>query len=261
MKKLSVLNRKGGVAKSSLSTTIAIGLAKKGYKILLVDTDPQANSTNVLLPKNKEIKYTPIQDQLRSMKIEPTPTRFENIKMIGSNGNLDSFYTDKIEGSRDVMKEFYLIDTFLKQAEEFDLVVIDTPPTTTDLTTHVLYASDLSIIPIANDINALDGMETMIDEIQVVSEITQKDIRMKILANSIDRTKVDHDLVDTLKEVFGNGMFDTVIKFQKSPMKNATNRRKSIIEYSSSDPTHIVHQWNNLIDEVEEMVWGENKNA
>ncbi len=172
MKKLSILNIKGGVGKTTSTINLASTLAEEGKKVLIVDIDAQSNST--MLFKAYDIDALSVSDILldKNINVEDVikGTDFDNIDVLPSNISLA--FTEKkilLDVTRNQQNR---LKKALEQVEDkYDYCLIDCPPSLNMITINALVASDEVIVPIKIDKFALDGLGYLLDSIDEVKEI------------------------------------------------------------------------------------------
>lgn len=220
---ITIANQKGGVGKTTTAINLAAGLASKGLRTLLVDLDPQANSsmsfidTQALSPTIYEA-LTEDDVGLESViyKVESVP----NLSIAPSSialakieakliGELDSYYR--------------LMDKFRGLREPFDFVIIDTPPTLGIITVNALVAATHVLIPVQSSYFALEGTDDLLETIDKVKARSNPQLQiLGVLLTLFDkRTLLSRDMLKQVKKVFGEKLFDTVItksvRLEESP--------------------------------------------
>lgn len=166
-------NFKGGVGKTSNSTLISYVLSNKGYKTLLVDLDPQGNATNLMLQTkaNLEDNVSPFEQSLMKSVEEDDLSKSiinikENFDLLASAPDFSLFprYMEKINKYNDRVKYFSkLLD---KIKDQYDYIIIDTPPTISLFTDSALYASDYCLIVMQTHEYSYEGARSYIEYIQ-----------------------------------------------------------------------------------------------
>lgn len=169
MKTLTFLNEKGGVGKTTIATHIATGLALRGHRVIIMDTDPQANATSALaLAKQPEfhdlmVRNKSWKDALRLVHPDVYSPREAQSKgqLFAVPGNIESKNVASTVSSRDVFRM-----RFAQIESAVDYIVIDTSPTPSRLNEDILLASDYVVIP--TDCEAFSALEGLPDSIQHV---------------------------------------------------------------------------------------------
>lgn len=207
MSVIAVANHKGGVGKTTTSVNLAAGLARAGYKVLLIDLDPQANATFSLgLKKQDQTIYQVLafQDDIRKMVQE-----VEDFDLVPSSVHLAGF-----EKNNEVGKEFILQESLESISELYDYIVIDCPPSLGALTISALTASEFVIIALQPESLALQGMADFIRILRTVkTRMNQQLELLGIVITQYDSRKVLHrDVMELAQERYGEAIFKTTIR-------------------------------------------------
>lgn len=260
-KVIALLNMKGGVGKTTSSINIATGFANKGYKVLLIDFDPQANSTDILLDiKQEEIfindEVTEAINMMDSDKLETIlkslnqydysetfidqmlfdpeltttyQTTVKNLHIIPSR--LELAKAEKEIRNGDTAVHNRLKKVVKKVRKEYDYIFIDCPPIINVLTTNVLNIADEIIAPIKIDRGAEKGLIMTIQQLIGIANSYDLDILIRPLFTMVNRNNQSKERLEVLSS-FKNDIvrpIDAQIRFQDKPVNKASFDNELII--------------------------------
>jgi len=215
MRKITVLNQKGGVGKTTVSVNLAYGLARAGKRTLLIDLDPQAHSTAIFgaeVPKGATIgtlfenRKADLTELVRPAEVkgEPSP----NLWIIPSNIHL------AVTAERVISQHFreQILDRALKRlASQYDVVLLDCPPNLGVITANAIYTADTILIPTTYGRYSLDGIADLFASIEVLRGDRQGG--RFILRNAYDsRNRQTNDYVNRELENVKELLLATVIR-------------------------------------------------
>jgi len=215
IKKVVVINQKGGVGKSTISVNLAYGLAKKKYSTLLIDLDPQAHASciykkqvskeettsNLFLDKNFNINDIIFNAEINS-------EQEDNLFIIPSSIHL-ALVAEQILSS--TYRESLLHKQLEKVNEAHEYIIIDCPPTLGVITINAIYTADLIIIPTNYGRYSLDGIADLFDSIKEIKE--GQDYNFKILRNLYEkRSSQTNNYIESQLQPFSNNLFNTIIR-------------------------------------------------
>lgn len=229
MKIIAIANQKGGVGKTATSVNLSAGLASKGYKTLLIDLDSQRNATNTLLPA--EQITTTLADVLvgdgdrQSLDDAIYETPIDNLDLVPSHIRLA-----KIERFIELEEQFRLKDG-INTLADYDLVILDCPPTLGMTLTQALLASDYVIVPIAGDYYSHEGV---IDLTESLIKARRGNTNLQILGYLMTRydarMRVAKDSLQLMQEKYKELAFSSVIR-ELAAIKTAPAMRLTVYEY------------------------------
>ncbi|MCP4548294.1 MAG: AAA family ATPase [bacterium] len=198
MKVLAVVNQKGGCGKTTLAIHLAAAWAKEGFRVLLVDLDPQGHASLGLGIHAEE------QD-LGTYDFLLDPTVNIGDMVVGVEKNLDVVPSGIIlsaaeqELARQPGRESKLISAILRHADDYDWVVVDTAPSVGLLTFNALVAADSLLVPVDSSTFTLHGLEKILETLEVLEEETHKRPPCFVVANQFDRrTLFSNELYEDL---------------------------------------------------------------
>jgi chromosome partitioning protein len=229
---LAIANQKGGVGKTTTAINLAAALANKNHKTLLLDLDPQSNSTLSFLNSDQIEKsvYDAMVDGLGNFTEIICSTPVRNLYLAPARISLAKLES-KLMGEID--SHFRLKDKMAPLISEYPYIVIDTPPTLGLITVSALVAATHVLVPIQSSYFALEGTDDLLETIQKVKTRANPSLQLLgILVTLHDRrTTLGHDIVQQIERTFGEKVFRTMIT-KSVRLEESPAYRESIFTYA-----------------------------
>jgi chromosome partitioning protein len=245
---VSIANQKGGVGKTTTSINLSAGLALNGKRTLLVDLDPQGNSSISLLDLQliQGSAYEFLTEAGKDWKEFVYHTSYENLDVIPAKINLAKLEA-KLVGDFDSI--FRLKDRIEQLISEYDVVVFDTPPTLGLTTVNALVASTHVLIPIQSSYFALEGTGDLLETIEKVRSRPNPDLQLLgVLVTLYDkRTALSKDVEAHIRKVFGEKAFKVAIT-RSVRLEESPAHKETIFTYSPT--SNSAKEYQQLCEEV-----------
>ena len=210
-KVISVANQKGGVGKTTTTVNLATLLAKKGKKVLLIDTDPQGNATSGLgVTKELELSVYDILVGETTFNETVQETAIKNLKVCPSNISLAGAEVELVS----MMSREQRLKTKLDEVKgQYDYVLIDCPPSLGLITLNAFTASDSVLIPVQCEYFALEGLGQLLNTVNLVKKHLNKNLEIEgaLLTMYDARTNLSNQVVKEVKKYFEDKVYKTVI--------------------------------------------------
>ncbi|MFC1638886.1 ParA family protein [Patescibacteria group bacterium] len=228
---LAVVNQKGGVGKTTTAINLGSYLAAHGKFVLLVDLDPQANATSGLGIDHNELEGGIYETLIGETNIRDIviPTQVEGLKLAPSTSALAGAAVDLVDMER---REFRLADALLEVRNDYDYIIVDSPPSLGLLTLNGLTAVDKILIPVQAEYYALEGLSQLLKTIDLVRESLKPDLEIlgAVLTMFDSRNKLSNDVMNELHRFFPNRVFRSVIP-RNVRLAEAPSFGRPIMEY------------------------------
>jgi chromosome partitioning protein len=251
MKVMAVANQKGGCGKTVTAVNLSAALSRKGYKVLLIDFDPQAHAT-FSLKRESSFSITDILENPSSSEnvhLENFTTISDNFFFIPSSIGLASFEHKNIS-QNDKLK---VLSSFLKKIESnFDYCIIDCPPNLGILTLNALEASQHTLIPLSICDFSLKGIDILKNILLMLKEFKGYSPAPFYLLSQLDlRSRFSKEFINRAKNLLGNFLLDTKIRtnvYLREAIANGSN----IFEYKSD--SRGAQDFMSLADEISKLM-------
>lgn len=212
MKVIAIVNQKGGVAKTTTTVNLATAFAAVNKKILVIDLDPQGNSSTGFGISQQQRKNTIYQVLTNLIKLKDAiiSTDIPNLEIITSNTNLSAAELD-LTKLKD--REYILMKLLEEIKILYDYIIIDCPPSLNLLTVNALVASDEVLIPMQCDFYSLEGLSHLLKTIEIIEKKLNPKIKIAgILFTMYDkRNRLTEQVEDDVRKCLGELVFKTVI--------------------------------------------------
>lgn len=234
MQTIAITNRKGGVGKSTTALNLAAALTRKGYKVLLIDTDSQCNLTSTIKGENKPHSVFNILQGIDARKAIKSTPQGDFIAGSQELATADLVFTS-------TGKEFKLKEALDPISGQYDYCIIDTPPALGVLTVQALTAASYILIPTQPDLYGLQGIEQLRQILDPIKKYCNRDLLTAgVLITRYRKSIVKNEVIEKLQEVaeqeLNSRLFKTYIRecnalfeaqvmqadiFQHAPKSNA----------------------------------------
>ncbi len=230
-KVIAVANQKGGVGKTTTAVNLSSCLGHFGKKTLLIDSDPQGNSTSGLGLNNREIEISTYDCLINNTAMSEViiKTEFENLYICPSNINLAGA---ELELADTEQREYSLKNSIAEIKNDYDFIIIDCPPSLSLMTINSFTAADSVLIPIQCEYYALEGLSQLMNTLKIIKKKLNPELEIEgVLPTMYDsRTNLSIQVVEEVKEFFGEKMYPTLIP-RNVRLSEAPSFGKPIIEY------------------------------
>ena len=209
---IAICNQKGGVGKTTTAVNLSACLGKRGKKTLIVDIDPQGNTTSGYGIEKNELENTIYELMLGECSIEDCIIKdvIKNVSILPSNVNLAAAEIELIGVER---KEYILKNEVDWIKDRYDFIIIDCPPSLSMLTVNAMTTADSVLVPIQCEYYALEGLSQLIHTVNLVKERLNPDLEMEGVVFTMydSRTNLSSQVVENVKSNLKQKIYKTVI--------------------------------------------------
>lgn len=248
---ISIANQKGGVAKTTTAINLAAGLAQVGKKVLLIDADPQSNTTQVFITPKVEVdlsrslyqvllKFAPLSSVITETRYPGLSFAPSHIRLSGADLELAQALDNRSERLKRAVDEI---------RDQFDYIIIDNPPSLGLVAINSFVASDRLLIPVSTAYFALTGLDQLQETIEMVKQ-TRMNLGLSILGvlcTFTENTNVSRDVEAQLRSFFNDLVFTVTIP-KNVTLEEAHSRHTHIFEHAPKSSGALAYQ--QLVQEV-----------
>ena len=209
---IAIANQKGGVGKTTTAINLSACLAEKGQRVLVIDIDPQGNTTSGLGIAKDNVDNTIYEVMLQEIDISDAICKdiFENLDIIPSNVNLAGAEIDLIDIEN---REYILKNAINTVRNNYDYVILDCPPSLSMLTVNAMTAADTVLVPIQCEYYALEGLTQLIHTINLVKKKLNPLLELEGVVFTMydSRTNLSLQVVENVKDNLKQNIYKTII--------------------------------------------------
>lgn len=209
---MAIANQKGGVGKTTTTINLSAALAEKGKRVLIIDMDPQGNTSSGLGVDKDELETTVYQLMIGDNTFEECVQKdvFENLDVLASNVNLAGVEIEMMDMDN---RNYVLRDIIEKVESQYDFILIDCPPSLNTLTINAMTTADSVLVPIQCEYYALEGLSQLIYTINLVKERLNPRLTINgVVFTMYDgRTNLSMQVIENVRNNLNQTIYDTII--------------------------------------------------
>ena len=249
-KVISVFNQKGGVGKTTTNINLSVAIANLGKKVLIIDNDPQGNSTSGIGVDKFSLSSSLYEALIGDSSIHEsiTSTPITNLDILPSTLSLAGAEIELISLDN---REFLLKNIIMEIKDDYDYIFIDCPPSLGLLTLNSLVAADSVMIPIQCEYYALEGVSQLMNTYRLVKKSLNPDLEIQgVVLNMFDsRNNLSIQVADEVKNFFKGKVYQSIIP-RNVRLAEAPSFGVSIFEYDSKSKGALAYK-----ELAEEFLW------
>ncbi|WP_026495441.1 ParA family protein [Butyrivibrio sp. WCD3002] len=209
---IAIANQKGGVGKTTTSINLSATLAEKGKKVLVIDTDPQGNTTSGFGLDKNELENTIYELLIGQADVEDVLIKnvVDGLDIIPANVDLAAVEIELIDMEE---KEYILKNAIEKIRDNYDFIIIDCPPSLSMLTINAMTTANTVLVPIQCEYYALEGLSQLVRTVNLVKDRLNNELEMEgvIFTMYDSRTNLSLQVVENVKDHINENVYKTII--------------------------------------------------